>query len=158
MMRYVLAVLAYLVPTFALGFVWHLVLFDSYYDALAIYRHDIISPFGFLSMFIQAVIFAWIYEKAFAHQQGILVSRVLAYAAVGAVLSWSFTTLAVAAKNVMASVPSYLLIETAFTIVQWIMVAPLTALAYAQLKRRDERVPDVVARYPARRRFSTARG
>lgn len=137
-MRYLLAVLAYLVPTFALGFVWHLVLFDSYYDALAIYRHDIIIPFGFLSMLIQAAIFAWIYEKAFAHQHGTLVSRALAYAAVGAVLSWSFTTLAVAAKNMMSSVPSYLLIETAFTIVQWIMVAPLTALASAQWRRRDE--------------------
>jgi hypothetical protein len=44
-------------------------------------------------------------------------------------LSWSFTTLAVAAKNVMASVPDYLLIETAFTIVQWTLVAPLTVLA-----------------------------
>jgi hypothetical protein len=143
MMRYVLAVLAYLVPTFALGFVWHLVLFDSYYEALAIYRHDIIIPFGFLSMLIQAAIFAWIYEKAFADQQGSLASRVLAYAAVGAVLSWSFTTLAVAAKNVMASVPSYLLIETGFTIVQWIMVAPLTALASTQLRRRDEGVRTV---------------
>jgi hypothetical protein len=38
----------------------------------------------------------------------------------------------------MASVPSYLLIETAFTIVQWIMVAPLTALAVAQSGRRHE--------------------
>jgi hypothetical protein len=58
MRRYVLAVLAYLVPTFALSFVWHLVLFDSCYDALAIYRHDIIIPFGFLSMLIRAAIFA----------------------------------------------------------------------------------------------------
>ena len=38
MRRYSLAVLAYLVPTFALGFVWHLVLFQSYYDALGVYR------------------------------------------------------------------------------------------------------------------------
>jgi hypothetical protein len=139
-MRYLLAVLAYLVPTFALGFVWHLVLFESYYDALAIYRHDIIIPFGFLSMLIQAAIFAWVYEKAFRHQQGTLVSRALTYGVVGAVLSWSFTTLAVAAKNVMVSVPHYLLIETAFTIVQWIMVAPLTALAVAQSGRRHERM------------------
>ena len=34
MMRYAVAVLAYVLPTFALGFVWHLVLFDSYYEAL----------------------------------------------------------------------------------------------------------------------------
>jgi hypothetical protein len=129
MKRYVFAVLAYLVPTFALGFVWHLVLFQSYYEALAIYRRDVVIPFGFLSMLIQAAIFAWVYDKAFSAVRGNLLSRSLRYGAVGAVLSWSFTTLAVAAKNLMASVPDYLLIETAFTIVQWTLVAPLTALA-----------------------------
>jgi hypothetical protein len=129
MKRYSLAVLAYLVPTFALGFVWHLVLFQSYYDALAIYRRDVIIPFGFLSMLIQAAIFAWIHERAFANARGNLRSRSLRYGAVGAVLSWSFTTLAVAAKNVMASVPDYIVIETAFTIVQWALVAPLTVLS-----------------------------
>ncbi len=128
MTRFVFAVLAYLVPTFALGFIWHLVLFERYYDALAIYRHDIIIPFGFVSMLIQAGIFAWIYEQAFARQRASFVFRAIAYGALGAILSWSFTTLAVAAKNVMASVPHYLVIETGFTLVQWIMVAPLTAL------------------------------
>jgi hypothetical protein len=141
MMRYLLAVLAYLVPTFALGFVWHLVLFESYYDALAIYRRDIIIPFGFMSMLIQAAIFAWIYQRAFAARHGSSWSRpwsrIVAYGLVGAVLSWSFTTLAVAAKNVMTSVPSYLLIETSFTLVQWMMVAPLTVLAFALAERRQ---------------------
>ena len=47
-MRFTLGVLAYLVPTFALGFVWHLTLFQDYYEHLAIYRKDIIIPFGFL--------------------------------------------------------------------------------------------------------------
>jgi hypothetical protein len=58
-------------------------------------------------------------------------SRGLTYAVLGGVLSWSFTTLAVAAKNLMSSVPDYLMIETAFTAVQWIIVGPLTALAFA---------------------------
>ena len=106
--RFTLGILAYLVPTFALGFVWHLILFQRYYDELAIYRKDIIIPFGFLSMLTQAIIFAWIYEKAFAQRSGSLLSRSLAYGALGAALSWSFTTLAVAAKNVMTSVPNYL--------------------------------------------------
>jgi hypothetical protein len=48
--RFILGVLARLVPTFVLGFVWHLVLFDDCYRALAVYRSDIIIPFGFLSM------------------------------------------------------------------------------------------------------------
>jgi len=131
-MRFGFAVLAYLVPTFALGFVWHLVLFSRSYEALGIYRKDVIIPFGFISMLIQAGIFAWIYAKAFAQRGGSLLSRGFAYAAVGAALSWSFTTIAVAAKNVMTSVPDYLVIETAFTAVQWAMVGPLTALAFAR--------------------------
>ena len=140
MKRYLLAVLAYLVPTFALGFVWHLVLFESYYDALGIYRPNIIIPFGFLSMLIQAAIFAWVYEKAFAVAGGPLLSRAVRYGLVGAVLSWSFTTLAVAAKNVMVSVPSYLLIETAFTIVQWVLVAPLTVATSLQSRRQERHI------------------
>jgi hypothetical protein len=59
-------------------------------------------------------------------------ARGLLYAMTGGLLSWSFTTIAVAAKNVMASVPDYLLIETAFTFVQWIIVGPLTAFVFAR--------------------------
>jgi hypothetical protein len=130
--RFGLAVLAYLVPTFALGFVWHLMLFEDYYAALQIYRSDIVVPLGFLSMLIQAIIFAWIFSKTFADSAGSWLARGFTYAALGAALSWSFTTIAVAAKNVMASVPDYLVIETAFTIVQRMMVGPLTALAFAR--------------------------
>jgi hypothetical protein len=129
MKRYVVSVLAYLVPTFTLGYVWHLVLFQSYYEALAIYRQDVIIPFGFLSILIQAAIFAWMYGKAFVGTGGSVLLRTLRYGGVCAALSWSFTTLAVSAKNVMASVPDYLLIETAFTIAQWTLVAPLTVLS-----------------------------
>jgi hypothetical protein len=126
--RIVIGAVAYLVPTFALGFVWHLVLFKGYYDALAMYRHDVIIPFGLLSMSIQAATFSWIYDQFFARRAMGAFTRGLAYAAFGAVLSWSFTTIAVAAKNVMSSVPDYLLIESAFTAVQWAIVGPLTAL------------------------------
>lgn len=128
MRRIVVGALAYLVPTFALGFVWHLVLFKDYYDALAMYRQDVIIPFGFLSMSIQAVAFSWIYDELFARRATHAGMRALAYAAFGAVLSWSFTTIAVAAKNTMSSVPDYLLIESAFTAVQWAIVGPATAL------------------------------
>ena len=129
MTRYGAAILAYLVPTFLLGFVWHLVLFEGYYDRLAMYRDDILIPFGLFSMLIQAILYAWLYDKAFAARPGTWLSRGLSYAVVGSLLSWSFSTIAVAAKNVMTSVPDYLVIETAFTAVQWIIVGPLTALA-----------------------------
>jgi len=135
MTRFGLAVLAYLVPTFALGFVWHLVLFEHAYKALAIYRADIIIPFGILAMLIQGTIFAWIFEKALVPWPAPVWLRTVVYGVGGALLSWSFTTIAVAAKNVMTSVPDYVAIETGFTLVQWIMVAPLTAMAFVKRAR-----------------------
>lgn len=130
MNKIILGMLAYLVPTFALGFVWHLVIFKRYYDELAMYRADVIIPFGLLAMTLQGVLFAWIYARSFDRNQLTGQQRALAYAAFGAVLSWSFTTISVAAKNVMTSVPNYLLIETGYTIVQWALVGPLTVFAF----------------------------
>jgi hypothetical protein len=133
--------LSYLLPTFALGFVWHLVAFKGYYDALAVYRRDVIIPFGFLAMTLQAVLFAWVFDIAFARAAASVGRRGLYFAVFGAVLSWTFTTLAVAAKNVMTSVPDYLLIETAFTVVQWAIVGPLMALALSKPEPDVRRVP-----------------
>jgi hypothetical protein len=138
MTRFALAILAYAIPTFVLGYAWHLMLFARTYEALAIYRSDIIIPFGFVAIGIQAAIFAWVYKQAFAGWGRAFASHALAYGALGAALSWSYTTLAVGAKNVMTSVPDYVLIETAFTLVQWAMVAPLTVLAFRTGARENE--------------------
>jgi hypothetical protein len=54
-----LAVLAYLVPTFPLGYVWHLVTFHEAYERLELYRAEVIIPFGLASMVIQGIFFAW---------------------------------------------------------------------------------------------------
>ncbi|MDF2771873.1 MAG: hypothetical protein K0S86_1367 [Geminicoccaceae bacterium] len=114
-------------PTFILGFVWHLVLFASYYRDLGIYRPDVIVPFGFVSMTVQGAVFAAIYPRLVS-APGTVASG-LRFGAVAALLSWSFTTLAVAAKHPMTSVPRYLIIETAFTVVQFLLVGILLAVS-----------------------------
>ena len=125
-----LGVAAYLVPTFPIAYVWHLVLFAPVYDALGIYRPDPIIPFGFASMVIQGVIFSWAYPRLFPGRGSAIFKPGLAYGLALAVLSWSFTTLAVAAKNIMASVPLYVELETGFTLLQFAIVGPLIALAH----------------------------
>lgn len=123
---YSLALLAYLVPTFILGYVWHLKLFAGVYDDLGIYRPDVIVPFGFLSMLLQGSIFAIAYhriiERPWKFADG------MGFAGAAALLSWTFTTLAVAAKHPMTSVSRFMLIETCFTLVQFAMVGPLLVL------------------------------
>lgn len=58
-LQFWLAVLAYLAPTFPLGYIWHLKTFKRTYDDLEIFRHDMIIPMGLGSMMLQAVLFAW---------------------------------------------------------------------------------------------------
>jgi hydrogenase-4 membrane subunit HyfE len=125
--RYTLLILAYVVPTFLLGFVWHLVLFDSYYKELGIYREAPIIPFGFGSMLLQAALFAWLYPRVVARPESL--TDGMKFAAAAALLSWSFTTLAVAAKHPMTSISGFMEIETGFTIVQFLLVGPLWVLA-----------------------------
>lgn len=120
---------AYVAPSFPIAFVWHLIAFASTYHALAMYRDDVIVPFGFLSMLIQGAAFSYTYPRAFVERSAWLRNG-LRYGLALALLSWSFTTLAVAAKNVMTSVPTYLMLETGFTVVQFAVVGPLIAFAY----------------------------
>jgi hypothetical protein len=124
---FTLALLAYLVPTFLLGYAWHLILFAEYYRALGIYRPDVIVPFGFLSMLLQGVILAAVYPRLV--DRPATLGGGMRFAAGAALLSWTFTTLAVAAKHPMTSVGGFVLIETGFTLVQFLLVAPLLALS-----------------------------
>jgi|ERR1700681_3301717 hypothetical protein len=125
-----LGMAAYLVPTFAIAFVWHLVLFEPQYQALHIYRADPIIPFGFASMIIQGMIFSWVFPRVFAPDRGSVLKNGLLYGLGAGLMSWSFTTLAVAAKHPMASLADYVVLETGFTVLQFLIVGPLIALAY----------------------------
>src|SRR3984957_6505114 len=123
-----LGVAAYLVPTFPIAYAWHLVVFAPAYDALGIYRPDPIIPFGFASMLIQGVVFSWAYPRLFPDRGNGIWRPGFIYGFALAILSWSFTTLAVAAKNVMGSIPTYIELETGFTLLQFAVVGPLIAL------------------------------
>lgn len=124
-----LGVAAYVLPTFPIGYIWHLAAFAPAYHDLEIYREDILIPFGLASMLIQGVLFSWAYPRLFVDRRKVMRNGLLYGAAMG-VLSWSFTTLAVGAKHVMTSVPTYVALETGFTLVQFAVVGPLIALAY----------------------------
>ena len=128
--KHALAVLAYMLPTFPLGYFWHLSVFAGYYQSLQVYRDDVLIPFGLLSMVVQGAIWAVLYRRLFAGEP---VWRGAAkFAALAAPLAWSFLVIAVGAKHHMASVAGYVGIETAFILVQYAIVSPLIALVYAR--------------------------
>jgi hypothetical protein len=127
--RFLLAALAYIIPTFPLGYFWHLEIFRHTYASLAVFRPDITIPLGVASMVIQSVIWAYLYWRLFRHET--VVMGALKFAAVAMPLAWSFMVVAVAAKHHMSSVSGFLTIETAFIAVQYIVVSPLIALAFS---------------------------
>jgi hypothetical protein len=66
----------------------------------------------------------------FAGNRDSILKDGLLYGLGAGLLSWSFTTLAVAAKHPMASISDYVVLETGFTILQFAIVGPLIALAW----------------------------
>lgn len=127
---FLLAVLAYLVPSFAVGYVWHLVAFHDAYARLEIYRPDPVIPFGLGSMLAQGLIFAWAFPRLFDTARGAWAKSAWHAGLIYALLSWSFTTVAVSAKHPMTSVGEYFAMESLFTVLQFTLVAPLMALAW----------------------------
>ena len=125
-----LAMLAYLLPTFPLGYAWHLVTFKDAYDRLDLLRAEVIIPFGLTSMLLQAAIFAWAYPKLFSTRRDEWLASAARFAGIFATLAWSFAILPVAAKYQMSSVTEFLKLESAFTVLQFAIVSPLIALAY----------------------------
>ena len=125
-----LGFLAYLLPTFPLGYFWHLSIFAASYDRLEIFRPDVIIPLGLSTMIIQAAIFSWAYPRLFPPERMSWTSGAFGFGAIFGLLAWSFAVLPVAAKYRMASVADFLMLETAFTVLQFVIVAPLMALAH----------------------------
>jgi hypothetical protein len=132
--RFWLAVAAYLLPTFPLGYLWHLVLFQEQYHELHLYRADVIIPLGLTAMMIQALAFAWVYPMLFATSRDAWLQNAVRFFALFSLLAWSFTTLPVAAKYQMASITSFMTLETSFTLIHFLVVSPLIALAYRDSK------------------------
>lgn len=135
--RFALAALAYLLATFPLGYLWHLNWFHARYEQLQMYRAEVIIPMGIGSMLVQALIYAALFPRLFA-------GRTWARGALGfgltfGTLAWSLTVLPVAAKYRMASVADFVLLETAFTVVHYLLVSPLIAWAWrgSPRPRRD---------------------
>jgi len=135
MKKHILAILAYILPTFPLGYFWHLTIFADYYKSLEVYRDEIVIPFGILSMLIQGAIWSIVYERLFSGEP--ILKGAAKFAMLAFPLAWSFLVIAVAAKHRMASVGGYVLIETAFLVVHYAIVSPLIAVVYATRKTVD---------------------
>ncbi len=107
--------LAYLIVSFALGAIWHMVLFKEYYKKLAIYS-NIENPrfsFGFSAMLLQGIVFASLYP---------LIANPRLFALGLFMLLMSFMVFAEAGKQNTTSLSGFVTIQIAFSAVQTTLV------------------------------------
>ena len=128
MKKAILGLLAYMVPTFPLGYLWHLTVFADYYQSLRVYRDDIIIPLGILSMVVQGVIWSVIYARMFAGEP--ILRGALKFGLLACPLGWSYMVIAVSAKHQMSFVAGFVAIESCFMLAHYAIVSPLIAAVY----------------------------
>ncbi|MBV1859595.1 MAG: hypothetical protein KUG77_14370 [Nannocystaceae bacterium] len=127
--RHALAFLAFVIPTLMVGFGWKYGLFREEYGALQMHRADISMVLAFGSLFIQAAFWAFVCSRLTA--QG-LWRRAAHLFLLACPLGWSFAVCMVGAKHVMTSVPDFVMLESAFTVVMYLVVCPLISASYAR--------------------------
>lgn len=111
MNKFALSTLGYLVSTFTLAILWHIVLFADVYEAIGyIQREEPGFALGFLSILVQGAVIAYLYPlfKNGKHLMSALF-----------VFHWSMHVVAAAAKNRIENVPLYFGIETIYLIIQF---------------------------------------
>lgn len=108
-------ILGYLIVSFVLGAVWHVVLFKAYYKKLAIYS-NIEKPrfsFGLSAMILQGIVFAYIYP---------MVASSWIFALGLFMILMSFMVFAEAGKQNTTSLSGFMSIQTAYCAIQTILV------------------------------------
>ena len=125
--KFTLIALSYIVPTMLIGYVWHLIVFKDLYDSLGIYnRAQPIIPLGFFSMILQGLIMAYLYP--FYAGERSTIGKAVAFSLVIGLFLFSVSTLANAAKIHVTSMTKWLLIQTAFHLLQFIVAGLLIGL------------------------------
>lgn len=129
---------AYVLITFALGFVWHLVLFASLYEELAIFSRldDPIVPLGLAAMVIQGAVLAWIYP-ALARRAGPAAAGLRFGLMMGLFIA-SSAVLAEAAKQRVSSLPTWLIVEGVYYFLQFGLSGVAIGLVYGKSAQRSQ--------------------
>jgi len=128
-MKFILAVLSYIILTFAIAYPWHLIWFhDLYVSWGAVTRDKPIIPLGMLAMLIQAVIIAYLFPKL--QKPGNSIKQAVIFSWLLGALIWSVMGPATAAKFAIVPVHQFLIYHTIFQIIQFTITGVSLGLIY----------------------------
>jgi len=120
----------YIVVTFVIAATWHLLLFKSVYDEIAIFtRKEPIIPLGVLSMLVQSVVFTCLYPRY--ARGGHPALEGLKFGAAMGVFLGSYAVLTDGAKFSVSSLGTWLGLESVYYLPQFSIVGVVFGLIYA---------------------------
>ncbi len=121
---------AYVVITFALGFIWHLVVFKDVYHRLAIYTRidDPIIPLGFLAMLIQGAVLAYVYPLVTTGSNPI--ADGIGFGLLMGVFLASSAVIAEVAKQRVTSLRTWFVLESSYYAIQFLLTGLAIAFIY----------------------------
>ena len=122
----------YVVATFVGGFVWHLLLFKQTYIDLKIFTRieDPVIPLGLSAMIIQGAILAYVYPHLSPRRNP--ASEGLRFGVLAGLFLATSAVLAEAGKNYVASLSTWLTLETTYYLLQFMLSGLVIGLAYGR--------------------------
>lgn len=124
---------AYVAITFALGFIWHLMIFKNVYHRLAIYTRldDPIIPLGLLSMLIQGAVLAYLYPLVVGLADSVLAG--ISFSLLMGLFLVSSAVIAEAAKQRVTSLRIWFAVESLYYLIQFLLAGLAISTIYATL-------------------------
>lgn len=132
--KILLGTLGYLVVTFPLAFLWHLVLFKETYDRLGSYSpKEPIVAFGFGAILLQGIILSLVYPQLCRGKS--VVAGALKFALIVGGYHWTIHVLAEAAKQSIEPLSAWFSLETAYLVIQFVLGGFLFAWIYRKREK-----------------------
>jgi len=129
MRNIVVGAVAYLVITFTLAVLWHVVVFESVYIELGYFgNQDPKFSLGFLAIATQGALLSFLFPRF--RGDGSVIREGLKFGAVAGVFLWSAHVVAYAAKAALTSIPVFIGIETVYLVLQMVCVGVAISWAH----------------------------
>ncbi len=127
-----ISTIGYIVVTFPLAVVWHLLLFESQYQSIGyIGREEPIFLFGFFAISLQGILLSIGYpifwRRSFSVRSGIR------YALIVGFFFWTSHVLAFAAKGDITHLGSFFVLETIYLAFQFGIYGAIVGVVYKRL-------------------------
>ena len=113
----VLGAVAYILGTFPIAYVWHLVIFEERYRAFGYFDDEPNVLLGFISIVIQGVTLSFLYQHT-RFNGGALV-QAAKFACVIGVFFWTSHVLAFLAKQLVQDSVAFAIMETGYLAIQF---------------------------------------